>query len=74
MSNECTNPISAIVSQVGVELVFHHNTKMSHIDDTGGSCRCRKHTVTHVDTRWTHYYMDTLLRTVSEMTLAKKTL
>ena len=30
-------------------------------------------TITHVDTRWNHYYMDTLLRTVSEMTLAKKT-
>ena len=54
MSIECANPISAIVSQVGV-------------------VGCRKHTITHVDTRWNHYYMDTLLRTVSEMTLAKKT-
>ena len=52
---------------------LYHNTKMLHIDDTGGSCRCRKHTITHVDTRGNHYYMDTLLRTVSEMTLAKKT-
>ena len=53
--------------------VFYHNTKMLHIDDTGGSCRCRKHTITHVDIRWNQYYMDILLRTVSEMTLAKKT-
>ena len=72
MSNECTHTISAIVSHVGVELMSC--TKMLHIDDTGGSCRCRKHTITHVDTHWNHYYMDTLLRTVSEMTLAKKTL
>ena len=33
----------------------------------------QERTITHVDTRWNHYYMDTLLRTVSEMTLAKKT-
>ena len=54
--------------------VFYHKTKMLRIDDTGGSCGCRKHTITHVDTCWNHYYMDILLRTVSEMTLAKKTL
>ena len=43
MSNECTNPISAIVSQMGVEF------KSLHRDDTGASYRCRKYTVTHAD-------------------------
>ena len=30
-----------------------------------------ENTIAHVDTCWNHYYMDILLRTVSEMTLAK---
>ena len=54
---------------------LYHNTKMLHIDDTGGSGRCRKHTITHVDTCWNHYYMDTLVEKISpRLALAKKTL